>query len=367
MGINCNYKNKEMKNLVHNNKVWPKPKFWVVQTIGWCLYPFFVFIMYSPIDNRIKFPFLGIYYAWEGLLGFCLCAVLRLSLQYLWHKSLRFTIIVSTIMVALLAEIWTLGKLTVYMQLFSFTHEEGFWRINSGWYPNSLTFLAAWTAIYYSLKYRSRLIEQEHSLLNAESTAKEAQLKMLRYQLNPHFLFNTLANICVLITEKETSKAQKMTLELSDFLRYSLDNDPLKTNSITEEMSALKLYFNIEKIRYADLLNYRFELSKNTLLCHIPSMLLQPVAENAIKHAIAPSITGGEIIISSTINDNRLILSIKDNGLGLPLKSNKPSRIGIGLKNTKDRLQNFYGNNYTLELQDIIPHGLEVKIIIPLK
>ncbi len=346
-------------------KAWPEPQFWWLQTAGWLLYPVFIHLTYTPTDRLISNWHLAVYYAWEGFLGFVLSLALREVQRRLWHKAIWLGMIIVFLSVAVAAEIWTLGKLLIYQEYFPDVLVKDLWTTAAEWYPNSLTILAAWSAIYYGFKYRNTLVDRERSLLAAQTAAKDAQLRMLRYQLNPHFLFNTLANICALISDNKADLAKKTTMEISEFLRYSLANDPLQTNNLKDEIHVLQLYFNIEKIRYANRLNYRFDLAPDTLVCRIPSMILQPLVENAIKYAIAPSLSQGTIVVSSYIREKSLILSVKDDGPGQNLTSHSDGA-GIGMKNTRERLTSFYGNQHSLQLLKAQPHGLEVRISIPL-
>ncbi len=353
-----------------HSKHWPAPQFWWLQISGWLIYPLFIHLAYTPAHQGSDWTLLPSYYAWESFLGFSLTLILRELWKKLWQSTMWIAISVNIIAVATVAEIWTLGKLVLYYQYFDHIHENGFWKSAAEWYPNSLTVIAAWSAIYYGFKYRNTFIERESSLLAAQAAAKDAQLRMLRYQLNPHFLFNTLANICALISDGSSERAKDMTVELSDFLRYSLDKDPSQSNSVKEEIEIIKLYFNIEKIRYANRLNYEIDIDKQAENCHIPSMLLQPLVENAIKHAIAPAINGGTLCISIKVRQDKLVISVKDDGEGLQkidsTSIDKDKRQGIGLQNTRERLKSFYGDKQKLELLDVEPHGLEVRISLPL-
>ena len=349
-----------------NSTAWPTPHFWWLQIGGWLLYPVFIHLAYTPTEQFNNWLLLPSYYAWETFLGFILTLMLRELWKSLWQTSIWVAVLVNVFAVALAAEIWTVGKLVLYYQYFDYIKDQDFWKTTGEWYPNSLTVIAAWSAIYYGFKYRNTLIERESSLLAAQAAAKDAQLRMLRYQLNPHFLFNTLANICALISDGNSKRAKDMTVELSEFLRYSLDNDPSQTNSVKDEIEIIKLYFNIEKIRYDNRLNYEIDIDSETEECQIPSMLLQPLVENAIKHAIAPSLDGGNISISTKMSKSHLVLSVKDNGKGIQQQKTKRKRQGIGLTNTRERLSSFYGNKQKLELIDVDPHGLEVRITIPM-
>ena len=189
--------------------------------------------------------------------------------------------------------------------------------------------------------------------------------RSLRYQLNPHFLFNTLNAISALVQVKESAKANTMIVQLSSFLRYSLDNDPIQMVSLREEIDALKLYLYIEQTRFADRLRLEFNVAKNTENTKVPSLILQPLVENAIKYAVAPSETGGKISVSATIEDQFLMVEIVDTGPGIDASNDQRTPVGIGLKNTEERLREFYNEDYELCLGNCEAGGFWVRIKLP--
>ena len=189
---------------------------------------------------------------------------------------------------------------------------------------------------------------------------------MLRYQLNPHFLFNTLNAISTLILDDAKEAANLAISRLSDFLRYTLDNDPMKRVTLGSELGALDLYLEIEKVRFGERLIIRREVESRALEALVPSLILQPLIENAIKYAVTPSEEGGTLTISAKVHDQMLILQLSDNGPGLNnvQKANNGSG-GVGLKNTRDRLQQFYGDRQAFTLAPNDPSGLVVTINTP--
>ena len=174
---------------------------------------------------------------------------------------------------------------------------------------------------------------------------------MLRYQLNPHFLFNTLNAISSLVQLKDAPKANKMIVQLSDFLRYSLDNDPIQRVSLREELNTLKLYLNIEKTRFGERLKLHFKVDPAAEHARIPSLILQPLAENAIKFAIAPMEEGGEITLIARLDGEHVIIEMIDTGPGFEDEDHQVTHEGVGLRNTIDRLQTFYGRDYIFRLE----------------
>ena len=158
-----------------------------------------------------------------------------------------------------------------------------------------------------------------------------------------------------------------MIVQLSDFLRYSLDNDPVRRVSLKEELDALKLYLNIEQTRFTDRLQLAFEIDPNALDVRIPSLILQPLVENAIKYAIAPKEEGGKISILVQLEKDFIVIEMLDTGPGLESSVIVGSNAGIGLRNTVDRLQGFYGDNYSFNLASRPEGGLHVYMRLPLE
>ena len=160
--------------------------------------------------------------------------------------------------------------------------------------------LAAWTALYYGINYFLLLEDQIRQRERLEGQASTAQLAMLRYQLNPHFLFNTLNSISTLVLLKQTERANAMLARLSSFLRYTLANEPTAKVTLAQEVETLKLYLEIEKMRFEDRLRPHFRIESETIGARLPSLLLQPLIENAIKYAVTPAENGADIWITAT-------------------------------------------------------------------
>ena len=196
--------------------------------------------------------------------------------------------------------------------------------------------------------------------------AHEAQLKMLRYQLNPHFLFNTLNAISTLILVKENKDANLMVARLSDFLRYTLNTDPIKKVPLEQELHALMLYLEIERVRFDERLKVNVDISEQAKEALVPSLILQPIIENAIKYAIAHLTEGGVIDIKAQVFANELLLEVGDNGPGTEILDGQlVNAQGVGVANTKDRLKTLYENNYSFVLSHNTPSGLKVNLRVP--
>ncbi|MAW81812.1 MAG: sensor histidine kinase [Parvularcula sp.] len=234
--------------------------------------------------------------------------------------------------------------------------------------PVNLFLLGSWAGFYFGINYYLKLRSEMERAIFSARLADQAQLKMLRYQLNPHFLFNTLNAISTLVLEQDGKQANSMLTQLSAFLRYSLDNDPLQKTTLAEEVRALELYLTIEKTRFADRLNVTFDIDENTKSAYVPSLILQPAIENAIKYAIAQMESGGEIRITAKREGGMLALEVCDNGPNAPEDPNAlldNVKTGVGLVNMRDRLAYLYQDRAQFQLRHVEPQGMCVRLRIP--
>ena len=257
------------------------------------------------------------------------------------------------------------------------THNIWYWDwVKGGWRPEELMshfsgvmgafyIMLCWSGLYFGIKYYQQLQDQTQQTLKATAAAHQAQLKMLRYQLNPHFLFNTLNAISTLILDGANETANLAVSRLSDFLRYTLDNDPMKRVTLGSELGAIDLYLEIEKVRFGDRLIISKSVEARALTALVPSLILQPLIENAIKYAITPLEDGGTLRISAKVQNTTLVLQISDTGPGLGNGDSKHKSSGVGLKNTRERLQQLYGDQQAFTLAPNDPSGLVVTINIP--
>jgi two-component system, LytTR family, sensor kinase len=218
--------------------------------------------------------------------------------------------------------------------------------------------------INHAIKYYQRLRERELTTSQLEARLAQSRLQVLKFQLQPHFLFNTLNTISELIYTNPDS-AERMITDLSDLLRLSLEKLEVQEVSLQQELDFLKKYVEIEQIRFHDRLKIEMKIAPETLDAKVPNMILQPLVENAIKHGIAPLSQGGTIKVAAVRNNGNLLLSVSDNGVGL--KSIDISEIpeGVGLRNTKSRLKHLYGSRHQFEIQPIAEGGVALNLTIP--
>ncbi|HXD02611.1 MAG TPA: histidine kinase [Novosphingobium sp.] len=240
-----------------------------------------------------------------------------------------------------------------------------------------MTLLAAWSALYYAINFYLQIEEQNDQLIRLENQATQAQLAMLRYQLNPHFLFNTLNSISTLVLLKQTEPANAMLSRLSAFLRYTLVNEPAGRVTVAQEVETLKLYLDIERMRFEERLRTTFNIDDSTRAGLLPSLLLQPLVENAIKYAVGTQESGAEITITTQLVGSLLRITVSDTGPGLQntaadnrlsgvtFDGGEPVSTGVGLANIRDRLAQAYGDRHRFEIIDPPEGGFTVLIEIP--
>ena len=230
----------------------------------------------------------------------------------------------------------------------------------------NFTVLAGWSALYFGINFYLIVEEQNDQLRDLSNQASSAQLAMLRYQLNPHFLFNTLNSISTLVLLKQTERANVMLSRLSSFLRYTLANEPTAHVTIQQEMDTLKLYLEIEKMRFESRLRTAFDIDPRVEKARLPSLLLQPLVENAIKYAVTPQEDGADIAVVARLAGERVQIGVSDTGPGLHDGKTAPSlSTGVGLANIRDRLSQSYGADLRFDTRTIPGGGFGVEIEIP--
>ena len=226
--------------------------------------------------------------------------------------------------------------------------------------------VCAWHAWDYYRKFR----EREVQAIELAGRLAQAQLQALRMQLNPHFLFNTLNAISSLML-KDVAAANKMISRLGELLRLVLENSDQQEVPLEQEIEFLRRYLEIEQIRFGDRLQLKLDFDSSTLQASVPNLILQPLVENAIQHAIQPQEAGGQIELRSTRDNGRLVLQVSDNGPGLTLDRPKSAegsvegRERIGLNNTRERLRKLYGENHQFDLSGNAMGGVTARLSIP--
>jgi len=354
--------------------------FWILQAAGWLGF-FFIHVFSQSTILAGRTPESLIYSATSALVGFLTTSIL---LRPVFRFARRHGPALMLLMAGFATVVMTIAmaaiKAQAIIQIFP-TGEE--WMQNRGAMmgtdnfflilvpdmPVNLFLLTSWAGFYFGINYYLTLRDETERALQSARLADQAQLKMLRYQLNPHFLFNTLNAISTLVLEKDGRHANEMLTQLSSFLRYSLDSDPLQKTTLAEELRALELYLNIERTRFGPRLTFTKNIDEETREAMVPSLILQPAIENAIKYAIGKMEDGGEIAITAQRDGKMLCLQVCDNGPEAPqnpesLLADKQGT-GVGLINMRERLTHLYGDDCSFNLSRIEPQGLCVAMKFP--
>ena len=268
-------------------------RFWFNQLVGWTGYSLATFLSITLVENNVSWPHIG-HISLSAVLGMLCTWPLRLLYRHTFGLSIATRTVIALIALVALSGIWTMLRILVFAWILG---EPAIWNEFHYWYFGSLSVFLSWTALYYGIKYYELLTAEREILIQelalkkeeqykralAESSARDAQLRMLRYQLNPHFLFNTLNAINSLVQLGENSRAQEMLVLLSEFLRHSLEHAGLERVSLEDELESLMLYLNIEKVRFEDRLTLEIDIAPQARQALVPGLILQPILENSMK------------------------------------------------------------------------------------
>jgi two-component system, LytTR family, sensor kinase len=232
---------------------------------------------------------------------------------------------------------------------------------------SDLLIYAGVVGVFYAIDYYGKYRERELLATQLEAQLAQAQLESLRTQLHPHFLFNTLNGIVGLVRDQKNDAAVKMLVGLSDLLRHALEHSTQQEVELKKEINFLELYLNIQQMRFSDRLGIKIDIDAETNQALVPSLILQPLVENALRHGISRSLASGIVGISSRRENGFLKLIVFDNGAGLPEHWQLKSSSGIGLANTAARLQQLYGDDHRFDIRNRAEGGAEVVIVIPFR
>jgi hypothetical protein len=335
--------------------------FWSLHAAGWLAYGlavYFGFLFYKRPAG------LGPAIAIAAAGGFVLSVPMRYIYSSIWGRGERWVIpvVLATSYVTALAL-----RIVINIACQHFINQKPFtspFDLFEGALMSTYLLLC-WSGLYFGIKYYESKQQQQEAVLKAVTLAQEAQLKMLRYQLNPHFLFNTLNAISTLILDNQNRTANHAVMRLSEFLRYTLDQDPMKRVTLRQEIEALDLYLGTERLRFGERLRLEYAIEGTALDGLVPSLLLQPLLENALKYAVSPREQGGLVRIEGRMRAAMLEVSVIDDGPGLDDGSRPAERRGgVGLRNIRERLAVLYGDNYRFAVLNSRP-GLRVELALP--
>jgi LytS/YehU family sensor histidine kinase len=219
----------------------------------------------------------------------------------------------------------------------------------------------------YTLRYHRQSKEQAVREADLKRMTREAELKALKAQINPHFLFNALNSVNSLMV-KDPERAREMNAQLAGILRYALDGSEKEIVTLRQEMDFVEDYLGIEKIRLGNKLQIQINVGDGLMDIKVPPMTLQPIVENAIKHGIAGRAKGGSVSISAEVVNDKLKFQVHDTGIGIDnLENNAVFERGVGLRNTLERLKRLYDDNFSFSIQNNNPSGCIVTLCIPIR
>jgi signal transduction histidine kinase len=351
--------------------------FWMLQISGWI--GFFI-LHVSSVSTFIagRSPVAWYYSGASSLIGFAMTSIFaRPIYRFARHQGPILLLVIAIAATVSLAGAMSAMKAQTLLSLFNddwlewrsrfFRPQNLYWLILPD-VQATVFLMGSWAGFYFGINYYLDMRGESERAVLAAHLADQAQLKMLRYQLNPHFLFNTLNAISTLVLERECKQADIMISRLSAFLRYSLDSDPLQKTSLAEEIRALKLYLEIEETRFGERLRVNFDIDDDALDARVPSLILQPAIENAIKYAIAKMEGNGQITISAKRKGQMLVMEVSDNGPDAPADPSeliRNAKNGVGLVNMRERLALIYQGQCEFTLSRRDPQGLCVSLMIP--
>ena len=326
----------------------PLSSFWVLQLIGWALYGVLIYITFlTVVSPGGRFTLLQVKVS-RTVTGFLLTSLMRPIYKHIGSaRSVPVVALLILVVSFAFGSLWPFGELT---GLWLMNRQFGF-TVNWARYPvevldYSFT-LIGWSALYFGIKYWRQWESEHERTVQAEALANHAQLDMLRYQLNPHFLFNALNSIRASIDE-DSQRAKRMVTEFSEFLRYSLLNDNSALIELRQEIEAIKNYLAIEKIRFEDKLDVTFDCEPVAEQCQLPGFLIHPLVENAIKHGMTNNSAPLKICIAARMRAGRLVVEIANTGR---LTQTNGDGTHIGLRNVRERLAKLYPDKSSFSLR----------------
>jgi two-component system, LytTR family, sensor kinase len=338
------------------------PGFWTLQIIGWSCYYLLLLVSILPSRQMVNWLWESHFCTLTMFIGSCLLRPVCRALSrksYPWIslevRAFAFAFVMGIIS-AVAGEFWADG-----------IHGLTWAKVLDTTVQATIT-LFLWCSLYFSIKQWQQSTQERERLLRAEAEVREARLSALRYQLNPHFLFNSLNAVSTLVLDGNATAATRMLAQIGELLRTILDSESANEAMLSQEIAATEQYLAIEQTRLGERLRLDVVLAPDTLDAMVPCLLLQPLVENAVRHGIAPRVEGGMIRIRSLLHNARLQISIQNSGAA-HADANRPVQPanGIGLKNTSERLRSLYGDDHKFELQWPEAGGCEVTMELPLR
>ncbi len=339
-----------------------KGMFWLFQIAGWAAYGIVVVLYTIPFaDDRGTVA----YRATLTLACFGGTFILRAVCRRQWRKGFRLpqSLLVVLVWCSLLT--YACSALAIKAEYMWGTQLRPFNLLLSLTTVTNAGFVfLSWSALYFGIKYYEAVEAERRRVLAAESAARDSELRALRYQIHPHFLFNTLNAISTLVLEGHREAATAMITRLADFFRATLEAQTSEAVPLQDELFLTSQYLEIEKLRLGERLRVEIAVEPALLVCRVPHLILQPLVENSIRHGIAPRRGSGLLAIDAHKQGDKLFIRVTDDGLGKQSRRDGNNQ-GIGLTNINKRLQELYGAGGSLELRWPDTGGCQAVLAIP--
>jgi two-component system, LytTR family, sensor kinase len=340
-------------------------QFYLLQALVWFGYGFEQFLAGIGMGRPMAYAKLCLF---DSICGFVLTLIIRHVVEATWNEPLRRRLWAGGAVLVATSAIWGyVWKLALYAMCEECKPPPSYLGYISFFF-GGLYLLFAWTAAYVGIRLGRQLQHEKETALHATAMAHQAQLRMLRYQLNPHFLFNTLNAISTLVLDGRRDQANGMVGALSGFLRYSLDSDPEQRVTLDQEIESVRRYLGIEQLRFGDRLRVGIMVTPEAANALVPSLILQPLIENAIKYAVSRREEGGRIELVARADEDMLEITVRDDGPGsADYVPKSGGGHGVGLANTRERLQVLYGERQSFTIRTCEPRGTLVTLRLPLE
>jgi two-component system, LytTR family, sensor kinase len=334
-------------------------RYWIFQLAGWGVFAAINIFLAGFVMNT---------YNVRGLIRLLFFVEIGILFTHIMREIIKSTdlllkpirqqiiILISLIVIFSVMAGGTNAPFEYFFELRTNSYKDLFY-LDFGYY---ITVITIWSFIYFMYHFMAKTRKQEMDTIKLEALVKSLELKTIKANINPHFIFNALNGIRALIDE-DPVRARKAVTELSNILRSSLNAEKGETVSLEDELKIVKDYLALENMRFEDRLKIEYEIDDDTLDQQVPPMMLQTLVENAIKHGISKNVRGGMVRIISDFTGNFHELAVQNTGHlngGL-------SHQGFGIASTQDRLNLLYGEKASFEIKQINPDLVEAKVLIP--
>jgi len=333
-------------SLLEKNRL---PSFWTIQLVGWVLYFIVIYITFLTIAQPENYYGLFLLKGFRALTGLLLTSLILRPIYRRFADRMSIGSLVALVLVcaAVFGCAWTVIEAAYFYFTTSTFNTAGYLSRGPRIALDYAMTLTAWSLLYLVTKSWLSWQDERENALRSTALANQAQLEMLRYQVNPHFLFNALNSIRASI-EEDTDRAKRMITQLSEFLRYSLLGRNDKWITLRDELDAIKNYLAIEKTRFEEKLEVEYDIDPDAEDFELPCFLMNPLVENAIKHGVKNSSTPLVIKIAARLEGEDLILEVKNNGT-----LNGSGKTGVGLANVSERLEKIFGDKGRFDLNQV--------------